>query len=424
MRQVPKLRLFWVVMSSELGNYMLLPLLTFIFFAANSPLFSSPVSMTKRSLLFGLCLSLYKISGVIGCTLLTALSDHCGRKTALNATLAGLLIVASCGLAALYLHSPALLIGGYVLVGLLDTNLATAPAIASDMSGAQNRIVNMATMQCVISLGACIGPVIGGQLANHPLLLQTSYAAPFLIASIIAVVSLILIQYCPETLVEKTALPSWPLKKIAMDYWRLIRTPHIAWLFLLLILCQFSWSSYYEFIPPTLKNIFHFSPAMTGWFVGLIAFWLIMASGVVIRLLLRAFNYRQLMWLSIGAVAFGTLLSLFASENSLNPWSRYALWFSPLPTAMGDVIFFSLFTGFLSQSVSSGQQGKAMGLTRTIATLVWSFTALLGGGLLAWHPNGALLFAPAGALVLLAIFGFSAQPFRFINRETLHDSMS
>ena len=203
MRQVPKLKLFWVVMSSELGNNMLLPLLTFIFFAANSPLFSSPVSMARRSLLFGLCLSLYKISGVIGCTLLTALSDHCGRKTALNATLAGLLMVASCGMAALYLHSPALLISGYVLVGLLDTNLATAPAIASDMSSPQNRIVNMATMQCVISLGACIGPVIGGQLANHPLLLQTSYAAPFLIASIIAVVSLILIQYCPETLAGK-----------------------------------------------------------------------------------------------------------------------------------------------------------------------------------------------------------------------------
>ena len=104
--------------------------------------------------------------------------------------------------------------------------------------------------------------------------------------------------HCTQRKWLETALPSWPLKKIAVDYWRLIRTPHIAWLFFLLILCQFSWSSYYEFIPPTLKNIFHFSPAMTGWFVGLIAFWLILATGVVIRLLLRVFNYRQLMWLS------------------------------------------------------------------------------------------------------------------------------
>lgn len=414
MRQVPKLKLFTVIMSSELGNNMLIPLLSFIFFAANSPLFSQSISIAKRSLLFGLCLSLYKIGGVVGCTIITALSDQFGRKLALNCTLTGLLIVSSFGATALYLHSPLLFISGFLLVGLLDTNLATGPAIIGDISNHQNRVRNMAMIQCVISLGACIGPVIGGQLANHQWLVQTAYATPFLIAAVIAIISLITIQYCPETLIEKSTADNISFKNMARDYWKLLKSKHVAWLFLLLILCQISWSSYYEFIPPTLKNIFHFSPAAVGWFVGLIAFWLIMATGIVIRPLLRWFNYSQLLWLSIGAVAGGTLLSLFASENPLNSISQILLWVSPIPTAMGDVIFFSLFTSFLSQSVSAQQQGKAMGLTRTIATLVWSCTAMLGGFLLAWHPNGALFFAPVGALALLAIFGFSAQPFRFI----------
>ena len=394
MRQVPKLKLFTVVMSSEFGNNMLAPLLSFIFFAANSPLFSQSTSMAKRSLLFGLCLSLYKIGGVVGCTIITALSDQFGRKLALNCTLTGLLIVSSFGAAALYLHSPALFIGGFLLVGLLDTNLATGPAIIGDISDNQNRVRNMATIQCVISLGACIGPIIGGQLANHQWLIKTAYAAPFLIAVIIAIISLIIIQYCPETLMDKSAVDKISLKNIVRDYRQLLKSRHVAWLFLLLILCQVSWSSYYEFIPPTLKNIFHFSPAAVGWFVGLIAFWLILATGVVIRPLLRIFNYQQLMWLSIGAVAGGTLLSLFASENPASSISQALLWISPIPTAMGDVIFFSLFTSFLSQSVTAHQQGKAMGLTRTIATLVWSLTAMLGGCLLAGIPTALYFLRP------------------------------
>src|SRR5262249_3926562 len=134
MRQVPKLKLFTVVMSSELGNNMLAPLLSFIFFAANSPLFSQSISMAKRSVLFGLCLSLYKIGGVVGCTIIPALSDQFGRKLALNCTLTGLLIVSSFGAAALYLHNPVLFISGFLLVGLLDTNLATGPAIIGDIS--------------------------------------------------------------------------------------------------------------------------------------------------------------------------------------------------------------------------------------------------------------------------------------------------
>jgi len=422
-RQVPN-RIFTVIMSSELGNNMLLPLLAFIFFAANSPLFSQSVSTAHRSVLFGLCLSLYKIGGVISCGLITALSDYFGRKFALNCTLLGLLIVSSGGAAALYLHSPLLLIGSFFLGGLLDTNLATGPAIAGDISDAQTRVKNMATMQCVIAFGACLGPVIGGQLANHSFWLQPAYATPFLIAAVIAMISLIMIHYCPETLPKKSDSSRISIKQLGKDYWQLFQTKQIAWLFFLLILCQLSWSSYYEFIPPTLKNVFHFTPATVGIFVGLIAFWLIIAAGVVIRILLRWFNYRQLLWLSSGAVALGTLMSLAASEHPLWAWSPYLLWSSALPTAMGDVIFFSLFVSFLSQAVSPQQQGKAMGLTRTIAWLVWSLTALLGGCLLAWHPNGALLFAPIGSLILLAVFGFCSQPFRFIHQESGYDSVS
>lgn len=89
------------------------------------------------------------------------------------------------------------------------------------------------------------------------------------------------------------------------------------------------------------------------------------------------------------------------------------LWFSPIPTAMGDVIFFSLFTAFLSTQVAADQQGKAMGLTVLIATLVWSVTALIGGYLLTLHPNGALMFAPLGAVGLLFVLPVKLKELRY-----------
>lgn len=422
MRQVPKLKLFTVVICSEFGNNMLIPLLSFIFFATDSPLFPHSTDMAQRSLLFGLCLSLYKLAGVIGCMLITALSDHFGRKLALNCALSGLLIVAACGAIALYIHSPILFITGYIIVGFLDTILATGPAIAGDISENHNRISNMANMQCFISLGACLGPIIGGQLANQHGI-STAYALPFFVAAIIAGINLWLIQTSPETL-NQAVKEKISLRTLIRDYLKLLRNPHLAWLFLLFILCQFSWSSYYEFIPPTLKNIFHFSPSAVGLFVGLIAFWLIIATGIMMRPLLKFFSYQQLLWISACAVACGTLMSLLASAYPSISIAVALLWLSPVFTAMGDVVFFSLFAGFLAQSVAAHQLGKVMGLTRTIAYLVWSFTAMLGGLLLTWRHNGALAFAPLGAIILLGIFSFNSRAFQFLKKEESYDFMS
>lgn len=341
MRQVPQLNIFTVVMGAELGNNMLTPLLTFVFFAANSPLFSSPTSMAQRSLLFGLCLSLYKFAEVLANTVITTLSDYFGRKMALYGTQLGLLIIAAAGLGALCLHSPYLMITGMFISNLLNTNKAVGPAIMGDISTPKNRITHMAAIQCVISLGACLGPILGGQLSNQSWFLQTAYSLPFAIAAVVALGGLLLIPHCPETLATHTLVQARQVvtisfKKMLKDYWLILQSNHIRWLFFLLILCQISWSSFYEFIPPTLKNIFHYSPSQVGFFVGLIAFWLIIATSVGVRLLLRYFNYRQLLWISAIAVAIGTTLSLAASANPQQPWSAVCFGSAPFlpPWAM------------------------------------------------------------------------------------------
>ncbi len=197
------------------------------------------------------------------------------------------------------------------------------------------------------------------------------------------------------------------------DYKLLLCSKPIRVLFLLLIFCQMSWSCYYEFIPAILKNVFHYSPSLLGLFIGLVAFWLILASSVLIRILLKFFNHTQLLWGSVVAILSGSLLSLLAIYDPTYLLSSSLIWLSAIPMAMGDVIFFSLFTTFLSSQVAADQQGKAMGLTLIIASAVWSIMALLGGYLLGISATAILLCIPLGAIILLFILANFSQSLYF-----------
>jgi DHA1 family tetracycline resistance protein-like MFS transporter len=313
-----------------------------------------------------------------------------GRKFALLCSHLGLIILATCGSLALYLHSPSLLILGFAILGLLNANLATGPALMSDISHDHNRVLNMATVQCFLAAGACIGPIIGGKLGNYHGFLQTPYVLPFIVIGIVALISLRILKNCPETLATRI---QFNRKAIWKDYRTILSSRNVRQLLMLLILCQMSWGSYYELMPPVLKNIYHFSPAQVGLFVGMIAFWLIIATSIGIRFLLKFFNQQQLVWYSAWAVAIGSLLT----------WNHLLIWISAMLIAMGDVIFFALFISYLVEEVNPNQRSKIMGLTLTIHLFVWSCMAMIGGMLLSFHNAAVLGLIPVGALVLLCV---------------------
>lgn len=404
MRQVPFRNIFSFVMSVELGTNLLLPLLAFIFFANDTPLFSSSTSMAQRSLLFGLCIGLQKLSNAPGNLLITAWSDDAGRKPAMILSLIGLLIVSLLGITALALHSPGLLITGFFLGGCLDTNKSIGPAMIADNIQGHQRVVKMGLMQATLAFGACIGPIIGGQITHYSLGPELRYASPFALAVVISLTALIFIRFFPETITTKTIAIKINFKKILRDYWNLLQIKSVIGLLLLLILCQSSWSCYYEFTPPILKNIFNFSPAKVGLFMGMIALWLVVAAAILLRFLSTYFNSRQLIWMSIVTILIGTIMALIACILSSHPVSQFLLWGSALPTSMGDVIFFSVLISLLTQKVAINQQGKVMGLTLLVTMLVWALIALIGGWLMGIFSQAPFWIAPIGVLILLLSF--------------------
>lgn len=412
-----------LVFNAHFGFYLLNPLLTFIFFASNSSLFSPSTSLAERSLLYGLCLSLMKAGGFFANTIIPSLSDHFGRKLAWKLSLFALVLVASLGLMGLLWQQPTLFISAFCLHGLLDANKSTGLACISDLSHEKNRLNNMGTLQAMIAAGACIGPVVGGYSAEIPLFTLTPYTLPFMLALLIGIASLWIVYQQPETYTPNHQQASklriqLNIKQIFSDYLHLLKQKKILQLFVILSLSQLSWASYYEFIGPLLKLKFDFHPNQLGLFMGLIAFSLVLSAGLILRILTRWLKQSQLINLAVSSVACGALLTVFAAINHTLWFSQALLWLSAIPIAMGDVIIYTLLVNFLSQQAGSSNRGKAMGLNLIVTVLIWSGVALLGGYLITFNALGAMLFMPLGILLLLLYLFLFKKKLWFLQAQT------
>jgi MFS family permease len=156
---------------------------------------------------------------------------------------------------------------------------------------------------------------------------------------------------------------------------------------------------YYQFIPPVLKTHLGFDAHALGLFVGLIAFWLALATGVGIKIVEYFFSIRQMLFFSLYLVLFGLLLSLFF----ININGLLFTWIAAIPTAVGDVIAYSCLISLYSDVVDQSEQGKVMGICFIVVAVIWALTALLGGILMSISELVPLIVAPLGVFLSLIL---------------------
>ncbi len=409
---------FALTFNAHFGFCLLIPGLSFVFFAVDSPLFPPSATQADRSLFYGLCLSFTSIGSLIANTFIPIISDHYGRKPAWVISMIALFFVAAGSLSGLIWQSPLIFILAFLLHGLLDANKSTGLASVADASQGQRLVIDMGILQSITAAGACIGPVLGGILAEKNLWLHVAYAWPFMLTLCISIITLIQAFAFQEThSITIRSLSTKPLKfnirVIVRDYFNLIRQRTLLKLFIVLVLSQLSWSSYYQFIGPFLKTVLNFSPREIGFFMGSIAFWLVLAAGLGLRFLQYWLTDQQIIRSSIISVAVGSIVTLIAGTFIQLFGMKLLLWMAAISVAMGDVIIYSLLTSSLSQKVDSAHRGKAMGLNLVTAMLVWSGTALLGAYLMSINTLGAFYFMPVGICALLLATHFYKKLYVF-----------
>lgn len=378
---------------------MTFPILTLVFFDPLSYFFSESNSFAERSMWYGLCVSTPHIINIFSAPLLSVLSDEFGRRKILLLGIFGAVIFALTAALGVLYGSLSLLFLGFVIRGAFSRTNPIAQAIIGDISNKEMKVLHMGYLQGAISIGAFLGPIIGGYFANRYFFSTFNFSLPFFIAAIVACLSLLMAWvFFKETLIEKRnlgILQHFHYQNILP----IINYPGTKRILIVLLLSQISWALYYQYIPPILKTSFQFTAEQLGLFVGLIAVWLTLATVVGIKLLQRYFSVEQMLAQSINTILIGLILSIIAIFIH-NP---YLIWLAAIPTAIGDVIAYSCIIAFFSNAVQRSEQGKAMGLCFIIVATIWALTGIAGGFMMSITPSLPLLITPFTLLIVIVL---------------------
>jgi MFS family permease len=407
MKQPSIFPLLWVMFFDNVCLNITFPILTLLFFDSQSSLFTPDTSHAVRSMWYGVCVAVPHVVNIIITPFLSALSDEWGRRKLLLIGTFGALLFAVTAAFGILWGMLSLLFLGRFIQGAFSRTQPIAQAVIGDISTRENKVLYMGYLQTAISIGAFVGPVMGGYFANQFFFAQLNYSLPYFIAAIFGLISFIItLTIFKETFTEK------PAKHLIKNTFKVhhfqqmivvFSHPGVWRISLILLLSQISWSTYYQFMPPVLKTVLNFDAHSLGLFVGLIAFWLALATGLGIKLLQRILSLNHLLMLSLYLVLIGISLSFLFCFLELKGYWSWLIWLAAIPTAVGDVIAYSCLTAMYSNSVKKTEQGAVMGICFIVVAIIWAMTALIGGMLMSIATLLPLLIAPIGILLAIGL---------------------
>jgi DHA1 family tetracycline resistance protein-like MFS transporter len=388
----PFLGLVLTLFLSEAASTMITPLMPFLFFSDFSSFFDASVSHATRAIQYGYATAAIRVGAFLASVLLGLAMDRWGRRWVLLLSCFGL----ACSMATLAFSIDRgafiLFITGLFFCNLLYAGKQTAQAIVGDEKSSSLKLFRMSLLQSGIALGACLGPVIAGAISHG----RENFSTAFYLATALALVSGFVVLFeIKETLCLGDCSPVL-VRKFGF-FGAFFREKRVKILLLQLFLSQLSWGMYYEFSPLVAKLSFDFSPSTVGLFVGMIAFWLIVGSGLILPFLTTILSTSSLKFLSVVLMLGGILLSVFSRDS-------FWFWVSAVFVSIGDVMIYALIVNEVSDQMASNYQGRMTALIYVVITLTWSFTGVLGGYLTAYATKGALWFSILGVFILTGYF--------------------
>src|SRR3989338_1775507 len=400
MRQVPKYKLlpiFLIILFDEIGLTVGTPVLPSLCFDPKTRLFVITTSHAVRSMWYGILSGLPHVIAIAAAALLSIFSDYWGRKKIL--LLAAISVLIYCLFTAIgifYGYLSFIILGG-LISGLCARTEPIASAVVADHSTAERKLINMGYLQLFISIGAFIGPLIGGLFAERFFFKQLNFSAPFILGTLFSIVTFLLVNnYFKESYTPKkeSNIFCWH------SFTNLLNKQTVA-ISILLILTQISWRTYYQFMPAVLKINLHANTLYIGVFVALISLYLSLAALFGLKWFSNWFDVKKIARLSVYVLFIGLIVNAIATISSHHAWSKSLLWIAALPIAAADVIVYCVITTLFSNAVSAENQGKIMGLNYMLVMSVWAITGFAGGLLGAINISLPIWLTPLPLLPLI-----------------------
>jgi MFS family permease len=297
------------------------------------------------------------------------------------------------------------------LAGAFGGNLSVATAAVADVTSRAERSRAMGLVGAAFGLGLLTGPMLGALTAQLNLVERfpglaawgvNPFSVPALLALALSVLNLVWIGLrFRETLPAGggAAAPEPRLRNpvaaiLGLEDPALRRTNLVAFVFAVAFVAMEVTVTFLA------AQRFGYTARDNGWLLAFLGLCAIFTQGYVVRKMLRVMDERRVLRLGLGSAAVGLVGIGLAAQ----PWQLYA--------GVGVLVFGSSLvnpatTGLISLYAGGGDQGRVLGIFRSLGALARAFTPLLAG--ITFWVSGALTVYVAGAVLVVVALVLSRR---------------
>jgi len=329
------------------------------------------------------------------------LSDRIGRRPVLLWSIAATAVgMAFVGLA----PSLLLLLAARAFSGIATANLAVAQAYIADVTPPERRAHGMGIIGIAFGLGFILGPFIGGELSQFPILGREGTLPAFVAAGLAVVNFLLALRTLPESLPpERRGQQLRRASPVDLAALRAaVQVPGIG----AAVAINFAMVLWFAGMEQTFRLFtadgFGMSDAATGRIFAIVGVVGAIVQGGVVRRLAPRLGEARLVQLGmfIQAAAF----ALLGASTAFGSWGVVALYTSAGLIALGNGLTTPSLPAFVSRRATATTQGMTLGTLQSAAALARAAGPLLGGALYAAiDPRAPYLVGAAGLLVAAAL---------------------
>ncbi len=351
----------------------------------------------------GLLTSFYAVLQFIFSPFWGALSDKRGRRGVLRMTVAGtavgyLLWVVS-GSFWLFLLSR-------IVSGAFSGNLSVATAAVADVTTRQERSRAMGIVGAAFGLGLVTGPVVGAAcaqfnlLAHHPSLARfgfNPYSVPALVSLAFCILNLLWVNRSFKETLPESARAGKPETRLRNPIKAILglSNPDVRRANIVAFVYSVAFVAMEASVTFLAAQRFHYTAGQNGMMLGFLGLCSILTQGVIVRMILKRASEIPVLWGGLLSTGAGLLVLGLSSA----PWMLYlGLAF----VATGSGLVNPSTTGLISLYSSQDEQGKVLGIFRSLGSLARAFTPMLAGAV--FFISGATsVFVWSSVLTVLAL---------------------
>lgn len=391
--------IFFTIFLDFFNLGLIYPIFTSLVFEGNGDLIHLDSSEFYKNAIFGFLVASFPFGQFLGAPVIGHLSDQYGRRKLLVFSLIGTVVTLFiCALSVVFSNLYVLLLGRF-LGGLMAGNMTLAYASLADFSSQEEKVKNFALIPLATGLGFAGGPYLAGILANPHTHALAGPALPFLFATLLALVNLMLVFWkFPETssmkqkgkVIKSFALS---LKKLGKAFQRASLRPYLGILFLMIS----SNFVFIQFVGPFAIDRFGFNVTDVGNLYANIGISISLGHMFLTRQLANRYSSEQaLIWSLLCLTALIALL-IFSNQAMI----LHVLTFLVM---LACAVAYTNSMALVSNQANQEQQGEVMGIAVSIQSCAEFLPAIILGLIASISQAipliAAALFAASAYLIL------------------------